>query len=336
MSGIGKKVVEWYEKQGRELAWRETKEPYHVWIAETILQQTRIQQGVDYYYRFIERFPDIRTLAEASMDEVLKYWEGLGYYSRARNLHAAAKQLMNDYDGVFPSHHDELIKLKGVGPYTSRAISSFAFGHATGVLDGNVMRIMSRLLSDASPINEQKTRKAWQVIIDEWVADQDSRDFNHAMMDLGSMICTPKKPGCLICPLMDDCKAYDQGTIELYPVKKKIKRNIRFFQFVVLYNEKDEIAVQRRPEKGIWGGLYELPNQEVSREIWLKEEGPAGLIFHHELKHVFTHFDMMIKVYEGPASNWKLSSNIQFIPIEKISIFAFAKAVLKIFERFGF
>lgn len=336
MSEIGKKVVDWYEKQGRELPWRETKAPYHVWIAETILQQTRIQQGISYYYRFVKRFPDINSLAEASLDEVLKYWEGLGYYSRARNLHAAAKQLMTEYDGEFPDHHDELIKLKGVGPYTSRAISSFSFGNVTGVLDGNVMRVMSRLLSDASPINEQKTRKAWQQIIDEWVSGHDSRSFNHGMMDLGSTVCTPKKPGCLICPLMNDCKAYEQGTTELYPIKKKIKRKIRYFQFVVLYNEKDEIVVQKRPEKGLWGGLYEIPNREVSLEAWQKGEISSGLTFHHELKHVFTHFDMMIKVYEGPASNWELSSNIQFIPIEKISIFAFAKAVLKIFERFGF
>jgi A/G-specific adenine glycosylase len=336
MSDLGKKVISWYESQGRDLPWRETSSPYHIWIAETILQQTRIQQGIGYYYRFIERFPDVNTLAEASQDEVLKYWEGLGYYSRARNLHAASKQLVEEFGGEFPNHHDELIKLKGVGPYTSRAISSFAFGNETGVLDGNVMRVMSRLLSDASPINEQKTRKAWQQIIDGWVAGHDSQSFNHAMMDLGSTICTPKKPGCLICPLLENCAAYGEGTIDSLPQKKKIKRKTRYFQFALVYNENDEIGVQKRPEKGLWGGLYELPNREVTYDAWKKGEIPEGMNFHHELKHVFTHFDMMIKVYEGSSTNWELSSNIQFIPIEKISIFAFAKAVLKIFDRFGF
>ncbi len=336
MSGIGKKIISWYAEQGRELSWRETKDPYKIWIAETILQQTRIQQGIQYYYRFMERFPDVVMLAEAEQDEVLKYWEGLGYYSRARNLHAAARQLVEDFGGNFPHHHDQLMLLKGVGPYTSRAISSFAFGQATGVLDGNVMRVMSRLLSDPSPINEQKTRKSWQLIIDDWVAGHDSRDFNHAMMDLGATICTPTNPGCLICPLMDGCKAYKEGTIGFLPQKKKLKRKVRYFQFVILYNEKDEIGIQKRPEKGLWGGLYEVPNREVSLHSWEKGEITKGLHFHHELKHVFTHFDMMIKVYEGPAAHWEGSPNIQFIPIDKISIFAFAKGVLKIFERMGF
>jgi len=336
MNEIGSKITHWYAEQGRDMPWRETREAYKIWIAETILQQTRIQQGIQYYYRFIERFPDVESLAQAELDEVLKYWEGLGYYSRARNLHAASKQLVGDFGGVFPESVQELLRLKGVGPYTSRAISSFAFGTAVGVLDGNVMRVMSRLLGDDSPINEQKTRKAWQLIIDEWVAGNDSRAFNHGIMDLGSIVCTPKKPACLICPLLEGCKAYSQGRTELLPVKKKIKRKVRFFQFVMLHNELGEIAVQRRPDKGLWGGLYELPNREVDLTAWQADQVPEGLSFHHELKHVFTHFDMMIKVYEGDAAYWELSEQVQFITKEKISIFAFAKAMLKIFERFGF
>jgi A/G-specific adenine glycosylase len=335
MQDIGKRLLEWYRDQGRDLPWRESTDPYRIWIAEVILQQTRIAQGIDYFYRFIERFPEVEALAQAEQDEVLKYWEGLGYYSRARNLHAAARQLVEVYDGKFPSEPKELMKLKGIGPYTSRAIASFAFGQSCGVLDGNVMRVMSRLLGDDSPINEAKTRKRWQVLIDEWIAGHDPRDFNHGMMDLGATLCTPQKPACLLCPLQESCQAFQNGMTQLLPVKKKLKRKTRFFNFYLLFNEKEEIAIQQRPVKGFWGGLWEIPNQEVNREAWLAGDKKPGVSFLHERKHVFTHFDMMIKVYESREGKHLNTNNLRFIPLEKISIFAFSKAVLNIFDQMG-
>ena len=196
---IGQSIVTWFESQGRDLPWRDTRDPYRIWIAEVILQQTRIAQGIKYFYRFVERFPDVQTLASAHQDEVLKYWEGLGYYSRARNLHAAAKQVVEKYEGKFPQHYTELQKLRGIGPYTARAIGSFAFGNQTGVIDGNVLRVMSRVLGDFSPVNQQSTRKKFQEIIDQWVKNVDSRNFNNGIMDIGSVVCTPTQPGCLIC-----------------------------------------------------------------------------------------------------------------------------------------
>ncbi|MEM6803984.1 MAG: A/G-specific adenine glycosylase [Bacteroidota bacterium] len=328
------KVIYWYQEQGRKMAWRDTHDPYRIWIAEIILQQTRIAQGEAYFYRFIERFPDPLSLAEAEQDEVLKYWEGLGYYSRARNLHTAAKQLQEEFQGNFPEDHKSLLSLKGVGPYTARAIASFAFGEEVGVLDGNVLRVLSRLLGDFSPIDQQKSRKAYQKIIDSWTKDIDSRSFNHGMMDIGSTICTPTKPGCLICPLQDDCTAFREGTTHLLPVKAgKLKRKIRFFNFLIIRNQKGEFQVQKRAENVFWGGLWEIPNEEIEGEVWTQKKREKARYL-GELKHVFTHFDMMIHVYEMEANEQTKTTVGQFIPKEKIPIFAFSRAVLNIFDRF--
>ncbi|MCL4157136.1 UNVERIFIED_CONTAM: hypothetical protein GTU68_054336 [Idotea baltica] len=330
---IGKIIVDWFEISGRDLPWRETKNPYYIWISEVILQQTRIAQGIEYYYRFIERFPDVFQLAEAEQDEVLKYWEGLGYYSRARNLHAAANQIVNELEGKFPEHHAELIKLKGIGPYTSRAIGSFAFGNETGVIDGNVLRVMSRVLNDFSPIDQQRTRKSFQTIIDQWVKAVDSRRFNHGLMDIGSTICTPTQPGCMICPLEQECEGRKAGTLHLLPRKeKKLKRKIVYLNFYIILNSSSEFLIRQRSEKGIWGKLWEIPNEEVKEEAWTQRITSHKSEHLMEFKHVLTHLDMMIHVFAVPFEESPQWDGVQFISKEKIPIFAFSKAVLKIFE----
>ncbi|MEL6673433.1 MAG: A/G-specific adenine glycosylase [Bacteroidota bacterium] len=334
MPSIGERIIAWYEKQGRELPWRETRDPYRIWIAEVILQQTRIEQGIKYFYRFMERFPSVQDLAAAPQDQVLKAWEGLGYYSRARNLHAAAKQLVGPYQGLFPQHYSELLNLKGVGPYTARAIGSFAFDNATGVIDGNVLRVMSRVLGDASPINEQKTRKAFQQIVDEWVADVPSRIFNFGMMDIGSTICTPTKPACLICPLQVVCEAYEKGLTTTLPYKsKKLKRKTRFFHFYMLEDEAGNFVVRKRPAQGLWGGLWEIPNEETDLQHWQDQQAVYGGSYQLGLKHVFTHFDMMLQVYRLPLAKAPEHFEGELIPQEEIDTYAFSKAVLKIFDR---
>ena len=316
------------------MEWRETRDPYKIWISEIILQQTRIQQGIDYYYRFIKRFPDVGVLADAEQDEVLKYWEGLGYYSRARNLHAGAKFIVEEWNGQFRDHYSELIKIKGVGPYTARAIGSFAFGNETGVIDGNVLRVMSRVLGDFSPIDQQRTRKQFQIIIDQWVADKDSRSFNHGIMDLGATVCTPTKPACLLCPLEEICKARAEGSIHLLPQKAgKLKRKVRYFHFYLIRSEKGEILIRQRPSEGLWGGLWEIPNRELDRIKWEKKEEEEFAKYEFGMKHVFTHFDMMIHVYSFPVGFLPSWAEGQFISTDKISIFAFSKAVLKIFGK---
>jgi len=334
MNNFGEKVLEWYQHNGRFMPWRENRNPYYIWVAEIIFQQTRIAQGLDYYYRFVKRFPNVEELANAPLDEVLKYWEGLGYYSRARNLHTTAQYIVKELDGSFPSHYTELLKLKGIGPYTARAIGSFAFDNPVGVLDGNVLRVMSRMLGDFAPVNDQKTRKRLQSVIDTWVQGLDSRLFNHGMMDLGATVCTPTKPGCLICPLVEECVAYREGIIHLLPQKHKtLERKTRFYHFYLVFDELGQIAIRQRPQKGLWGGLWEIPNQEFEEKYW-QNHTLAEQEFCGNMKHVFTHFDMMIKVFKIQPYNFPEAGNYQFISIDKISNFAFSKAVLNIFDAY--
>ncbi len=332
---IAFQLLEWFKDHGRTLPWRETNNPYFIWISEVILQQTRIEQGISYFYKFIERFPDVYSLAEASQDEVLKYWEGLGYYSRARNMHHAAKHIVDQWKGTYPTHYNDWLALKGIGPYTARAIGSFAFGNPTGVIDGNVLRVMSRILADTSPINEDSTRKKFQTIIDNWVQGYPSREFNFAMMDLGATICTPTKPGCLICPLNKECHAFQQGQTQLLPVKKKkLKRKTRYFHFYIIEDHTGKIAIRQRSQKGLWGGLWEIPNEEVDHKQWKEKSDTIESKFLFRMKHVFTHFDMMINVFSVIDSQPRIERIGQFISKDKIHIFAFSKAVLNIMQRY--
>lgn len=316
------------------MAWRETRNPYRIWIAEVILQQTRIAQGEQYFYRFVERFPDVETLAAADQDEVLKYWEGLGYYSRARNLHGAAKYLVNELGGKMPEHYSELLALKGIGPYTARAIGSFAFDNATGVIDGNVMRVMTRFLGDFSPIDVTTTRKKLQTTIDTWVQGVDSRSFNHGIMDIGSTLCTPTQPACMVCPLVEGCVARKEGLVHLLPHKaKSLKRKTRYFDFYLVTDADGQLGIRKRPDTGIWGGLWEIPNLEVSPAEWSRQLPTWEGHYEGEMKHVFTHFDMQIHVYSIERHGVPADAIEQFISTDNISIFAFSKAVLKIFEK---
>lgn len=330
---IGKKIVDWYTENGREMPWRETQDPYKIWISEVILQQTRIAQGTAYYHRFIENFPTIQSLAEAEIDAVLKNWEGLGYYSRARNLHAAAKQLVGEFGGEFPTHYSQIMKLKGVGPYTARAIGSFAFGNETGVIDGNVLRVMSRVLNDFSPIDSPATRNKFQIIIDKWVENVPSSPFNQGIMDIGSTICSPTRPACMICPLEADCLGRKEGSTSLLPIKaKKLHRKTQFVQFYLCTNDNGEYAIMRRPEKGVWGGLYEIPNEEVSQEDWESKKCSYEGEYLGGFKHIFTHFDMELQVFRlTQAISYE---NVQFVANTNFEKFAFSRAVLKIFEKF--
>ena len=326
-------IIFWYQKHGRNMPWRETRDPYAIWIAEVVFQQTRIEQGIGHYERFMLRFPDVHSLASAHQDEVLKYWEGLGYYSRARNLHAAARQIISDFDGSFPQTHTELIKLKGVGDYTSRAIASFAYDESVGVLDGNVLRVLARYWGIEEPVNKPVTRREIQSQLDEWAVAVDSRSLNHALMDLGSTICTPSRPGCLLCPLIEGCVARAKGLTAELPVKLKSKRQApRYANFYLAYDAKKRLAIAQRPAKGLWGGLWEIPNEEIEESAWQQQRAPEGMDYCFELKHVFSHFDLYIKVYEGSAEAIHGNHEFSYIEIDKISTFAFSRAVLRIFE----
>ena len=333
--GSGQQIVEWYRENARSLPWREEKDPYRIWLSEIILQQTRVAQGLNYYLRFVGRFPELKDLAAADVNEVMKYWEGLGYYSRARNLHYTAKDLIENYGGKFPEDHISLLKLKGIGPYTARAISSFAFGEKVAVIDGNVFRVITRFLGDPSPIDKISTRNRFQKILDGWISKVPPEDFNQGIMELGALVCVPRNPKCPDCPLQTECKAYQSDSWADYPVKaKKLIRKIKYFNFFFVVNEKKQLAILLRPQKGIWGGLWDIPNQELSREEWDIHKLSGKDAYLGELKHVFTHFDMMIRVYLDQGGVLKNNPDAEFITKEKIPNFAFSKGVLKIFDGF--
>lgn len=330
----GPAIIEWFEHSGRKMDWRDTSDPYPIWLSEVIMQQTRIETGVAYLHRFLERFPRLEDLANASQDEVLKLWEGLGYYSRARNLHAAAQQLITDYHGKFPDSHTELIKLKGIGPYTSRAIASFAFGKPVAVLDGNVMRVTSRLLGDSSPIDEGKTRKKFQAQLDFWIKDVESKPFNHGLMDIGSTICTPTNPACMICPLESNCTARREGLTQVLPRKgKKLARKTRYFHFFIIHQD-ESILIRQRAQKGLWGGLWEIPNREVELELWQGKQEKKGLEYLGSGKHVFTHFDMHYHVFSGLEASSEFNGKPSFEKYENLPNFAFSRAVLNMFQKY--
>lgn len=249
-------IEQWYERHGRDLPWRHTTDPYPVWISEIILQQTRVAQGMDYFKRFMQRFPTVEHLADAHEDEVLLQWQGLGYYSRARNLHKAARQIVAL--GAFPATYAEVLKLKGVGEYTAAAICSICYGLPCAVLDGNVFRVLSRYLGVDTPIDTTQGKRTFRQLADEMLDPKEPALYNQAIMDLGAMVCTPKSPRCTECPLMDTCTARASATAEQLPVKsRRAKVRERFFTYLLLLDDQDRVYLSRRGEGDIWQGLYE-------------------------------------------------------------------------------
>ncbi|TVQ89655.1 MAG: A/G-specific adenine glycosylase [Bacteroidetes bacterium] len=269
------RLLHWYHKNHRDLPWRDTKDPYKIWLSEIILQQTRIAQGIQYYYRFIEKFPNVKSLAATTEDEVLSLWQGLGYYSRARNLHETAKNIVDKYEGRFPESYNELLALKGVGPYTAAAIASIAFGKNFATVDGNVSRVIARYFYIHEPIDENNTQKQIKEIAAGLIDHENPGMFNQAMMDLGATVCKPGKPLCNICPLNEDCGARIKGVENELPLKKnKVKIKERFFHFLFIFRESNnekEFFIEKRQGNDIWKNLYQLPLIETS-DAFLSEE----------------------------------------------------------------
>ena len=256
---ISNLLIKWYKKNKRNLPWRESSDPYVIWVSEIILQQTRVAQGLDYFLRFVNRFPDVLSLARADEDEVLKYWQGLGYYSRARNLHFAAKTICDLYGGVFPSSYHEVLSLKGVGEYTAAAIVSFAWNQPYSVVDGNVYRVLSRLYALETPIDTTQGKKQFAELAAMILDVQQPGLHNQAIMELGALQCIPQNPDCLQCPVAVKCMAFATNRVMSFPVKsKKTKTRNRYFHyFYIIYN--GQTWLHRRSGKDIWEGLYEFP-----------------------------------------------------------------------------
>ena len=264
-------LIDWYENNKRDLPWRDTQDPYRIWISEIILQQTRVAQGYDYYIRFIQRFPDVMTLAEADEDEVMKYWQGLGYYSRARNLHAAARSIREA--GAFPTTYEGVRALKGVGDYTAAAICSFAYGLPHAVVDGNVYRVLSRWMGVDTPIDSTPGKKLFAQLADELMDKLRPALYNQAIMDFGALQCTPSSPGCVSCPLADSCMALAQGRVEALPVKQhRTKVTDRFFNYIYVRTYSGQTFIRKRTGNDIWKNLYEPVLLETDEDVTGKDD----------------------------------------------------------------
>lgn len=267
---ITKTLTYWYSINKRFLPWRNTKNPYYIWLSEIILQQTQVKQGLPYYEAFISEYPTVFDLANANEEAVLKLWQGLGYYSRARNLHATAKLIAKNLNGVFPNTYKELIKLKGIGDYTASAIASICFNEATAVVDGNVYRVLARYYGIHTAINSTQGKKEFKAIAKEIIDTSNPADFNQAIMEFGAIQCKPKNPNCMGCPLNESCMAFKKNEVNVLPKKNKMsKPKIKYFNYLVYISNNKETIIEKRQGKGIWQNLYQFPLIESEKQLQL-------------------------------------------------------------------
>ncbi|TXD77857.1 A/G-specific adenine glycosylase [Algoriphagus ratkowskyi] len=288
-------IITWYKENPRELPWRGTLDPYKIWLSEIILQQTRVAQGLPYYYAFVETYPTVKDLALATEEEVLRLWQGLGYYSRARNLHACAKSIWFEMNGEFPKTYDELLKLKGVGSYTASAIASFAYGEVKAVVDGNVFRVLARYFGIETDIASSKAKKEFESLANQIIPPDQPGEFNQAMMDFGARLCTPKNPGCEFCPLNKSCFALTHTMVSDLPLKiNKVKiRERHFHYYVIKCGEKS--VWKRRTAGDIWEGLFDFPQIETladqtSQSLHIPLKNPERIHAHpKKYRHILSH-----------------------------------------------
>ncbi|GAA0498607.1 A/G-specific adenine glycosylase [Salinibacillus aidingensis] len=312
-------LIQWFSEKHRDLPWRQDPTPYHVWVSEIMLQQTRVDTVIPYYQRFMEKFPTPDALAKADEQDVLKVWEGLGYYSRARNLQTAVQEVVEEYNGKVPDNPKELGNLKGVGPYTKGAILSIAYQQPEPAVDGNVMRVISRILRVEEDIAKQKTRKLVEGIISDIISREDPSSFNQGLMELGALVCKPKNPVCYECPLQDHCQAYKHDLQETLPIKSSKKKQKRKpYAVLIIRNEKGEILVQKRPEKGLLANLWQFPMislEEVDFSSiiqWFRNEYGLQLELDQQvtnIKHVFSHLVWQLDVYAATVKDGTLAQD---------------------------
>lgn len=326
-------LIKWYLQNKRDLPWRNTVNPYHIWLSEIMLQQTRVAQGLPYFIAFMEAFPTVFDLANAEEEQVLKLWQGLGYYSRARNLHATAKYIATELKGDFPPNYDQLLQLKGVGEYTAAAIASFAYNEPVAVVDGNVFRVLSRYFNMDNDISDGKTKKEFQILAQELLPKDKAALFNQAIMEFGALQCVPKNPDCENCILSSSCAGLQHKKVNILPVKsKKTKVTNKFFNYLILKDIQGNFVVQKREGKGIWENLYEftlIETPEMSNEIdfmnQLKvtkfyNQLPADIsllnteVIQHKLSHQNLYIQFYILNFNQKIKEAKSLSEIQKLP----------------------
>lgn len=324
------------------MPWNNTSDPYKIWISEIILQQTQVAQGLPYYQAFVRRFPNVKKLAKASEDEVLRLWQGLGYNSRARNMHATARVIVKDFDGVFPSNYAQIRALKGIGEYTAAAIASFAFQHPTPVLDSNVIRVLCRIEGISEDPAKRATRTRLYALLDKMIKEADPGQFNQAMMNFGALQCKARRPDCSSCVLSRHCVAFRSGLVEELPMRmKKMKRKVRFFHYFMIRN-KSGLVIHQRTFKDIWQQMYDFPMLETSssrmpsrvmREQFISQFGIRSPLIMHRLRSIsqtLTHQEINCVFYDietSRISKQKLPADYRFEDLRNLNNFAFPKVI---------
>lgn len=338
-------LITWYNINKRDLPWRNTSNAYKIWLSEIILQQTRVQQGLPYFLRFIEKYPDVSSFATATEDEILKLWQGLGYYSRARNMLKTALMVQKNYNGKFPDSYKQLIKLKGIGGYTAAAIASFSTNEAKAVVDGNVYRVLARYFGIVEPINSTKGKKVFQETADNVLNIHYPGLHNQAIMEFGAMLCKPKNPGCSICPVRESCYAFLHHAIHTLPVKEnKIKIRERYFNYF-LVADNDTILVNKRNLSDIWANMYDLPLFETSVSLSVekllslpevkKTFGNNVIISEVSSlkKHMLTHQRLYVRVLKVKDKPTQLKESWSYISAESIKNLAIPKILFIFLEK---
>ena len=340
MTEFSSHLILWYKENKRELPWRQTREVYKVWVSEIILQQTRVSQGLSYYHRFLENFPTVHDLAHAKEDEVLKCWQGLGYYSRARNMHTAAKFVSLELKGEFPKNYKGLLQLKGVGSYTAAAISSICYNEHQTVVDGNVFRVLTRIFGIDTPINTTAGKKEIEELAHSLNNGKEHGEFNQALMEFGALHCTPKNPDCDTCIFNNTCLALKNNKVDVWPIKeKKLKIKKRYLNYLFIKDKNNQTIIQRRNDNDIWKGLYQFPLIETEKETVLKtlllskefkalmNNQDVKILSQKSIKHQLTHRLLFIQIIEIEIDSIRhlLQSDYQMIDVKQLNELAFPK-----------
>lgn len=343
MQSFSNILLEWYNPNTRNLPWKKTTDAYKIWLSEIILQQTRVEQGLPYYNNFVKNYPTVQKLAAAPLDEVLKHWEGLGYYSRARNLHFAAQQIVNEHKGKFPTDYESILKLKGIGAYTAAAIASFAYNLPYAVVDGNVFRVLSRIFDIETPIDTTQGKKQFEQLANKLLDKKNAAKYNQAIMDFGALVCKPQLPLCIQCPFSTECKALEKNKISRLPVKlKKLIKTTRHFHFLVL-TYKNNIIIQQRTAQDIWKNLYQFPlieQEKINKNSFFNYcKTHFGITPSYNFtknqtylyKQTLTHQYIFGYFYEISISDFNfahlINNNIKITPINKLKNYAFPKLI---------
>ncbi len=298
------KLLYWYEKSKRDLPWRKRKDPYSIWISEIMLQQTKVDTVIDYYNRFLEKFPTVEDLSNADLDEVLKMWEGLGYYSRAKNIHKAANKIVTEYKGNFPNTYEEIISLPGIGEYTAGAILGIAYNKPYPAIDGNVLRVMARVLLIQKDITDKNVKKEIHENLIAVFPQNRASDFNQSLMELGALICIPKSPKCLLCPIYEECEGFKNNMQAILPIKKKKEKQKKVTRYIGIIKKEGYILMNKRPSNGLLGDLWEFPGVDCDDEKEFTENFKKKygidilkIKYDRDAKHIFTHIIWEMKVY---------------------------------------